>query len=199
MIWNKEELGMVEKFIDGNVMKVVSEFQEAMAPFNKAEQALLMQREESKKIEELPIEERFSIDNIRKRKSDSLDVESIDKELSELHAEQRKAIADFDLQHKLNKAQNQDRDNLKPIEDLGNDVDTLTDKFIQDVMAVLEKRYALQTEYQGNLTTALGKIKVEFGKAGAEWDTSLNHIFNYTFTFREKADVIKRKVREEIR
>lgn len=199
MKWNKEELGMVEKFIDGNVMKVVSDFQEAMAPFNKAEQALLMQREESKKIEELPIEERFSIDNIRKRKSDSLDVESIDKELSELHAEQRKVIADFDLQHKLNKAQNQDRDNLKPIEDLGNDVDTLTDKFIQDVMAVLEKRHALQTEYQGNLKTALGKIKVEFGKAGAEWDTSLNHIFSYTFTFREKADIIKRKVREEIR
>ncbi|MCA2390582.1 hypothetical protein [Lactococcus sp. NH2-7C] len=190
---------MVEKFIDGNVMKVVSEFQEAMAPFNKGEQALLMQREESKKIEELPIEERFSIDNIRKRKNDSLDVESIDKELSELHAEQRKAIADFDLQHKLNKAQNQDRDNLKPIEELGNDVDTLTDKFIQDVMAVLEKRHALQTEYQGNLQTALGKIKVEFGKAGAEWDTSLNHIFSYTFTFREKADVIKRKVREEIK
>lgn len=199
MKWNKEELGMVEKFIDGNVMKVVSDFQEAMAPFNKAEQALLMQREESKKIEELPIEERFSIDNIRKRKSDSLDVESIDKELSELHAEQRKVIADFDLQHKLNKAQNQDRDNLKPIEELGNDVDTLTDKFIQDVMAVLEKRHALQTEYQGNLKTALGKIKVEFGKAGAEWDTSLNHIFSYTFTFREKADIIKRKVREEIR
>lgn len=199
MKWNKEELGMVEKFIDGNVMKVVSDFQEAMAPFNKAEQALLMQREESKKIEELPIEERFSIDNIRKRKSDSLDVESIDKELSELHAEQRKVIADFDLQHRLNKAQNQDRDNLKPIEELGNDVDTLTDKFIQDVMTVLEKRHALQTEYQGNLKTALGKIKVEFGKAGAEWDTSLNHIFSYTFTFREKADIIKRKVREEIR
>lgn len=199
MKWNKEELGMVEKFIDGNVMKVVSDFQEAMAPFNKAEQALLMQREESKKIEELPIEERFSIDNIRKRKSDSLDVESIDKELSELHAEQRKVIADFDLQHKLNKAQNQDSDNLKPIEELGNDVDTLTDKFIQDVMAVLEKRHALQTEYQGNLKTALGKIKVEFGKAGAEWDTSLNHLFSYNFTFREKADVIKRKVREEIR
>lgn len=190
---------MVEKFIDGNVMKVVSEFQEAMAPFNKAEQALLMQREESKKIEELPIEERFSIDNIRKRKSDSLDVESIDKELSELHAEQRKAIADFDLQDKLNKAQNQDRDNLKPIEELGNDVDTLTDKFIQDVMVVLEKRYALQTEYRGNLKTALGKIKVEFGKAGAEWDTNLNHIFSYTFTFREKTDAIKNKVREKIR
>ena len=52
---------MVEKFIDENVMKVVSEFQEAMAPFNKAEQALLMQREESKKLRSYQLKNVFQL------------------------------------------------------------------------------------------------------------------------------------------
>ena len=187
---------MTETQLASNVMQVVTEFQETMKPFNNAEKELLKQREESIQAETLPVEERYSIDNIRKRKDDLLDVEAINRELDKLHADQRQAIHEFPMQNKLREAQGKDRENLKSISEINKEINDLTNKFISELKVLKDKKQAIEVKYSGELSNALAKTKVEYGKVRATWDRNLESYFHYSVNYRETSDRVKRMIRE---